>query len=363
MKQVLPAFCLVTAFFCSCSSEDLNAPRQDGISFYASADCSGEPLENFCVSVAGGPCDLYVKTYEEPFKIFWQDAAALPWTAITACEKTSDPGVWRVTLESSPRSSDVLYHRRSGTLSVSVPEISLGSFLAVHQGAVARVQDNFSDFLYGSWSPYDTSLEKHIDAWSSTLKAKGFDSEPVPPSEVSHCYGRNGFIKLGGPDGGRGCLFTPRNEYFRYDSLLMVTFRVSAYQDALGVKDDNNFSVEVVGGGYIRDMARERVTSLSLTAPYINPDAGDVSGMWGDGSRFIVFVSATPDNPLTVGTRIKFTSGSSGPSSAGTSGCSRLYIDEVCVMRLVASLDEDYYTMNHGSGPDRILAAETGMIR
>jgi len=65
----------------------------------------------------------------------------------------------------------------------------------------------------------------------------------------------------------------------------------------------------------------------------------------------MVFIEETEKSPLTTNTRIKITSGESGE------GLSRLFVDDICVMRLVDGLDEDYFKLNQGSGKDKILAA------
>lgn len=334
----------------SCTEEGLNGPREESIEIHALADCSDAPLEAYCLNVKGGTADLYVKTDVEDFNAFWQDAAGTPWAEVTSCEQTDTRGVWHLTVSHSDRSSDCLYYRRGGTLTVSAPDLNLGLFLPVYQGAAPRVQDHFSDFVYGSWNPQVTDGETHISKWSTTLTDKGFTSEPVSGDEPC-CYAGNGYLKIGDGEGRKGNLITPYNELYRYDSLLMVTFRAAAYQDAVGMKDDSAFKVEIIGGGVLRDDTSK--TSLTLNAPYINPWAETAGQVWPDDSRFIVFFTKTDADPLTVSTRIRFTSGASGMTETGNS---RLFIDDICVMRLVDGLDEDFFTENGGSGQDRILA-------
>lgn len=338
----------------SCEQTELNAPRKESIEIHALADCSDEPLEAYCLGVEGGNADLYVKTNVEDFNAFWQDAAGTPWAEVTSCEETDVKGVWHLTLNHSDRSSDCLYYRRGGMLSVSAPDLNLGNFLPVYQGAASRVQDHFSDFVYGSWNPQVTDGETHISKWSTTLTAKGFTSETISGDTEPRCYARNGCLKIGDGEGHKGNLLTPYNELYRYDSLLMVTFRAAAYQDEMGMKDDASFTVEIVGGGVLRDDVTR--TSMTLEAPYVNPWAETAGQVWPQDSWFMVFFTETEASQLSVNTRIRFTSGASGMTE---SGCSRIFIDDVCVMRLVDGLDEDFYTKNNGSGHDSILAVRT----
>lgn len=354
MKKTLSAIlftALVLFSVCSCAEKGLNDPRKEKIEVHLLEDCSDEPLEAFCLSVLGGTADFYIRSDVDGFNAFWQDAAPLPWAKVTLFEKTGTNDVWHLQLEYSERSDACLYYRRGGMLSLVAPSQELGTFLPVYQGPAVRVQDHFDSFAYGSSNPHVDDGEVHIEKWSTALKDKGFDSEPIGDAVKSACYAGNGYIKLGDAEGNKGSLLTPYNELYRYDSLLVVTFRASAYQTSDGTKDENGFSVEVVGGGVIRDLQQKEQTSIMLTAPYINPDAEDVSHMWGADSYFMVFVAETEKSQLTTSTRIKISSGESGE------GTSRLFIDDICVMRLVDGLDEDLYSMNQGSGPDRILAA------
>ena len=307
----------------SCTDEGLNDPRKETIEVHALEDCSDEPLTACCLGVMGGASELYVKSNVDQFNVFWQDAAPTPWARVTSCEKTSRTGVWKVGIEFNPRSEGCLYYRRGGTLSISAAEQNLGMFLPVYQGAATRVQDHFDSFAYGSSDPHVDEGEVNIDQWSTTLKNKGFDSEKVGSANSVACYARNGYLKLGDSNGNKGSLITPYNELYRYDSLLVVT----------------------------KDNLPQETTRIMLTAPYINIDAEDPSQMWGEDSWYMVFIEETEKSPLTTNTRIKITSGESGE------GLSRLFVDDICVMRLVDGLDEDYFKLNQGSGKDKILAA------
>ena len=177
----------------SCSKDDWNAPRTDAFELHALADCSDEPLSEFCVNVPEGTSELYIKTDVADFEVFWQDAAPTPWAEVISCEMTSDPSVWKVTLSYAQRSTGVLYTRRTGTLSVTKKQLNLGTFLPVHQGAIQRTGEDFTDFKYGSWLPTDFSGEKLCSEWTDALRKKGFSSEPV--AESYSCYGRYGHLK------------------------------------------------------------------------------------------------------------------------------------------------------------------------
>jgi hypothetical protein len=329
----------------ACSKDDRNAPRTDAFELHALADCSDEPLNEFCVNVLEGTSELYIKTDVADFEVFWQDAAPSPWLEVVSCEKTSDPSVWKMTLSYAQRSSGVLYTRRTGTLSVTKKQINLGTFLPVHQGAIERIGEDFSDFKYGSWLPTDFSGEKLCSEWTDALRKKGFSSEPV--AESYSCYGRYGHLRLGDAAGSKGNLLTPTSSLHRYDSLLMVTFKAASYPG-----DDKSFKVDVVGGGVIRDFVQEGKTSMTFQTEDIITNAVTQEGLWKPESNFIVFIASTETNPVGVNTCLKITSGASS-SSAG----SRLFIDDYYVTKLVDGKDVDYYQLNQGSGKDRILAS------
>ena len=126
----------------------------------------------------------------------------------------------------------------------------------------------------------------------------------------------------------------------------MVTFKAASYPG-----DDRFFKVEVLGGGVIKDFLKERKTSMTLETTDIKVSSITQKGLWAPQTNFIIFIESTQESPVGVNTRLKITSGASG------SGNARLYVDDFCVMKLVDDQDSDYFTMNQGSGQDRILAA------
>ena len=70
--------------FAACSKEDRNAPRTDAFELHAVADCSDEPLSEFCIDVLEGTSELYIKTDVTDFEVFWQDAAPSPWLEVSS---------------------------------------------------------------------------------------------------------------------------------------------------------------------------------------------------------------------------------------------------------------------------------------
>ena len=344
-KSILvPAVLLV--LLASCGKQDGAKLRTDRMSFHLKADCSDDAVSEACVSLLGGEKTIYLKSDYADVSIFWQDAAGQPWAKVISCEKTGMEGVTAITLGSDERSESVLYTRRSGTLTAVAASENYGLFMAVHQGGIARVYETFSDWTYGSSDPYSFAGDVMLDYWTTSLKDKGFTSEPVAPDTLGRCYGRVGFLRRGDSAGHRGSVLTPRNERFRYDSLLMVSFKAAAYKDKSS-EDDAQFRVEVVGGGVIRDLYSEEGSSVTFTAPYIDTKLAD---FW-NGGNFLVFVCGTPNNPITASTRIKIVSG-----TGSTAGNGRLFIDELSITKIVPDLDEDFFEENGGSGQDKIMA-------
>ena len=337
----------IAALALSCSQEKEVSTRENKLTFNALADCSDEPLAEAAVGVLAGTRTLYLKSSfdKEPDR-FWQDAATWPWGSIQEFEPTGANGVYKVTLAYPDRYPGVWYARRVGTLSAVVPGEDFGVFLPVRQGAAERVNEDFSAWTYGSTDPWSEVSDTPLDKWTTALKDKVFSSEPVGSDTLGRCYGRVGYIRLGDKDAHRGSVLTPRNDSFCYDTLLMVSFRAAAFKEKVGAKDDNRFRVEVTGGGFIRDYAETEQTWIEFEAPYI----ANQDDFFGPDSWFLVFVADSDANPMTSTTRIKITSGTDA-----TEGCARLYLDDICITRLVPDVDEDFYTENGGSGADHIM--------
>jgi hypothetical protein len=287
---------------------------------------------------------LFLKTNVSDFEVFWQDALTEPWAKVVSCESLSS-GIYKVTLSYDALSDAVTYSRRTGTLALSKPEINLGLFFPVHQGAVERTFADFSEIKYGSWIPTESGKEVEFSNWSDVLLKKGFSTETVGNADATALYGKNGMVRLGDSEGRKGALITPVNSDHRYDSLLMVTFKAAAY-----VGDLRKFTVEVVGGGVFKDQLASGGKKIVLEAPEVNENALTPEGLWTEGSCFTLFVNSTNSSTMGVNTCFKITSGAEG------TGNSRLFIDDFSVYKLTEDIDLDYYTLNQGSGQDRILA-------
>lgn len=337
----------IAAVVLSCSKEQTGQTREDKLSFHAQADCSDEPMKEAAVSVLAGTRTLYLKSsFDKEIDLFWQDAATYPWAKIEEFEPTGTKGVYRITLSYPDRYPGVWYARRVGTLSAVVPGEDFGVFLPVRQGATDRVVEDFSAWTYGSADPWSDISDTPLDNWTTALKDRGFSSEHVGSDTLGRCYGRVGYIRLGDKEAHRGSVLTPRNDSFRFDTLLMVSFRAAAFKEKVGSKDDNHFRVEVTGGGFIRDYAETEQTWIDLEAPYIQ----NKEDFFGSDSWFLVFIADSDSNQMTATTRIKITSGTDT-----SEGCSRLFLDDISITRLVPDVDEDFYTENEGSGKDKIM--------
>ncbi|MFR0763395.1 MAG: hypothetical protein ACLSHL_04735 [Alistipes communis] len=164
---------------------------------------------------------------------------------------------------------------------------------------------------YGKTDPRFTDDETPIDDWTTAQKDYGFSSTTIDGEEHAHCYGKNGYLKLGDDEGHGADLISPYTNTLRSDSMLMVSFRAVAYTDFYtGAKDDNKIKVEVLDGGVIADFADTGKTSIELEAAYYDPRSDEFpENMW-EGSDLLVFVVGTQLNPITVNTRIRISCGS-----------------------------------------------------
>lgn len=329
--------------------------RSEYISVYADPAVP-EPASSIFVNVQGGTEQLYVDTNID-FTVSWEDGETTPWIRVGEVSP-ADPqtGYRTVTLEVDRRTATGCYYtRRTGMLILSAADASLNynCIISVHQGAVARVSSDFSFLRYGKTDPRFTDDETPIDDWTATQKNYGFTSTKAEGEDVAHCYGKNGYLKLGDDEGHGADIISPYSNSLRSDSLLMVSFRAVAYEDFYtGARDDNKVTVEVLGGGSIVDASGNRSTSIVLEAPYLDySDEGFPDTMW-NGTDFMVFVSGTVQDPVTADTRIRISCG----SLTGTAEtCSRIFIDNFYIRRLEAEEWERYFTGNGGSGKDTIL--------
>ena len=206
----------------------------------------------------------------------------------------------------------------------------------------------------GKTDPRFTDGETPIDNWTTAQKNLGFTSTTIEGEEVAHCYGKNGYLKLGDDKGHGADLISPYTNTLRSDSLLMVSFRAVAFTDYMtGARDDNKITVEVLGGGVIRDFAQSEKTTIDLEAGYYDISSEEFpEDMW-EGHDFLVFVAGTKANPITANTRVRIICGSLTQNSAVNN---RIYLDNFYIRRL-QKVEEDYFAENNGSGKDIILGA------
>ena len=358
LTPLLALLLMAGAAATSCRQDaDPNADRTDTLDVYASLD-DEEPLSVVNVSVQGGPQRIWVKSNVD-FKAQWQDELDKPWLRIQGVEQVSD-GVYAIDVVADPIHSYPYYTRRSGTLLLSSPENSFGNFMTVQQGLTARLSSDMSWSKYGSSNPLklDGALSS---TWTATDRDRHWDSTVLPGQEDAYLYAKNGYLQLGDDEGHGADLFTPYMDanHMRVDSLLVLSFRAVAYNDKKGNKDANKLSVEILGGGVLRDDPSK--TRIDLEVPYFNPSAEDVTADMWEGSYFMVGFIKTDRSPFTGDTRIRF---SAGDLSGAAGKTSRIFIDNVYIRRIVDDPvknihDQDIWTLNGGSGADRLLPVET----
>ena len=349
------ALLLAAATYAVSCEEHSNSERNESIEIYDDPiEC--EALDGAFVSVKGGLHQLYVKSNVD-FKATWEDDGTSPWAAVVDYS-TVDPktGFRVVTLKVKPRSSTSCYYtRRTGMLILSSvnAELNYNKYLKVHQGTTARVSCDFAQLKYGKTDPRFTDSETPIEDWTSAQKKYGFTSTVISGQTKSHCYGKNGYLKLGDDKGHGADLISPYASDLRYDSMLMVSFRAVAFTDFVtGKRDANKITVEVLGGGVIADYAEEGRTTIDLEAVYYDPKSDEFpQNMW-DNSELAVFVVSTKQNPITINTQVRITCGSLSPSSTENN---RIYLDNFYIRRYTED-EENYFETNGGSGADRILS-------
>ena len=240
----------------SCETHS-NSDRNESIKVYADP-IAKEPIDAGIVGVKGGLAKLYVDANID-FVATWEDDAATPWAKVVDYSST-DPqtGLRVITLKANRRSTTSSYYtRRTGMLilAASDGELNYNRIIPIHQGSTARVSNDFATLKYGKTDPRFTDGETPIDNWTTAQKNLGFTSTTIEGEEVAHCYGKNGYLKLGDDKGHGADLISPYTNTLRSDSLLMVSFRAVAFTDYMtGARDDNKITVEVLGGGVIRDL-------------------------------------------------------------------------------------------------------------
>ncbi|MBR6933345.1 MAG: hypothetical protein IKH49_08595 [Bacteroidales bacterium] len=343
---------LVFPFLSSCRHDDPNAERPEFVEVYEHPD-SLTPLSAASVSVRKGEATFYVKTNVEVTPR-WQDAETKPWASVTRFEKIKDD-LYELQLTYAKRYNIPYYTRRSGTLMLTAPDLSLGSYLPVYQGLTARLSSDMSWSKYGSSDP--RKLDGKISSeWSATDKNRGWESTVIDGREEAYLYGKNGYLMLGSGDGYGADLFTPYVDDLHRDTLIVLSFRAVAYTDLDGNKDANKLTVEVVGGGVIRDFEAQGTTKIEFEAPYYDLNSEKFpSDMWDEG-QFLVGIVGTDTNPLTSNTRIRFTAGSLSPVPGKPN---RIFLDNVYLRKITSNKhvqDEDLFLLNGGkSGKDTVF--------
>ena len=182
----------------SCETHS-NSDRNESIKVYADP-IAKEPIDAGIVGVKGGLAKLYVDANID-FVATWEDDAATPWAKVVDYSST-DPqtGLRVITLKANRRSTTSSYYtRRTGMLilAASDGELNYNRIIPIHQGSTARVSNDFATLKYGKTDPRFTDGETPIDNWTTAQKNLGFTSTTIEGEEVAHCYGKNGYLKLG----------------------------------------------------------------------------------------------------------------------------------------------------------------------
>lgn len=367
----------------SCNKKDSNRERKEYIRVYASAD-SDEPLDRTWVSVEGGIHTYYIQS-NVSFTADWQSEES-SWASISN-PKMIKEGLWSIDVSVKPikeRSSSLsgnanpvgAYTRRYGVLILQSPERYLGKYLVIEQGLESRIACNFS-WLYGSVNPNATYNDVLMADWTTAQKNQGYTSTLIEGEENVWVYSKEGYVKLGNDHGAGADFFTPHTAAFQNDTLLVLSFKAvvqngDVLPDYMGgtepivpmqrtaqkvqtadITDNNSLTVEVTGGGLIRDFVSTGGKSITFELPTYNKESESFPADMFDGGSFLVFIEGTEENPITVNTTIRFIAGSMKGSDEGP--CNRVFLDDVFVYRQDLLLDEDLFLLNGGkSGADKI---------
>ena len=370
----------------SCNDNSRNAGRTEFIRVFESPD-GDAPLDRAVVSVKGGTYTYYIRSNVE-FQARWQSEDT-SWAEIGAPKLVSD-GLWSIDVTVEPVSSRSmapvnnvpigLYARRYGVLMITNQEIYLGKYLVIEQGLEPRISCDFS-WLYGAADPNDTYSDVLMSHWTTAQMNQGFTSTLISGEDDKWVYSKDGYVKLGNDRGAGADLITPRSSSFQYDTLLVVSFRavvqngdvlpdftggtetivpnkIIAPRGTGDVKvEDHSLTVEVTGGGCIRDLVSSGGTSVSFDLSTYNRESPSFpADMFDDGS-YLVFIEGTESNPITVNTTLRFIAGGMKGSDDGP--CNRVFIDDVFVYRQDLLLDEDLFALNGGkSGKDTITGGK-----
>ncbi len=388
MKRLL-LIAIFAACLVSCGKTDRNAERNDYIRVYADPQDQETPLDRVWVSVKGGTYTYYIRS-NVSFTAKWQSEED-SWAEIGEPKSLGD-GLWSIDVTVQPVSTrrkrtvdgvpSGTYTRRYGVLMLTCPERFLGKYLVIEQGLETRIACDFS-WMYGSVEPNATFGDVLMSHWTAAQKNLGYSSTLIEGEEEVWVYGKEGYIKLGNDRGAGADFITPHNYDFQYDTLLVVSFKAvvqngdilpdytggtepivpmspaRAPRRAEGkTVDDNSLTVEVSGGGYIRDFVGTGGTSLQLQLPTYDMESARYPYDIFDGASFLVFIEGTDSNPITVDTSIRIIAGDMKVS--GGDICNRVFLDDLFVYRQDLLLDEDMFIANGGkSGRDIISGGQS----
>lgn len=380
---------LLSVCVISCKKTDGRAERSDFIQVYDAPD--GEtPLERVVVSVKGGTFTYYIRA-NVSFSAEWQSEES-SWAEISEPKLVKD-GLWSIDLSVKPidqRSCAQtgatgpigLYTRRYGVIKLSCQTQYLGNFLVVEQGLENRIACDFS-WLYGSADPNATYNDVLMSQWTTAQLNQGFTSTRIQGEEETWVYAKEGYVKLGNDRGAGADLITPHTSDFQYDTLLVVSFRAvvqngdvlpdytggtepivpmrrpAPFAEGTGdAADANAFTVQVTGGGFIRDFVATGGTSLDLELPTYDRTSPSFPADMFKGASYLVFIEGTENNPITVNTALRFIAGSMAASETGP--CNRVFLDDVFVYRQSPLLDEDLFLANGSKSGKDIICGGNG---
>lgn len=374
---------LIATSLLSCKRTGPVPERADYIRVYNAAN-SDTPLDRVWASVKGGTTTYYIRTNVD-FSAKWQ-SEDMSWAQISTPKKLEE-GLWSIDITVQPvrkRSyahvegapATGLYTKRYGVLMLTCPSQNLGKYLVVEQGLESRIACNFS-WLYGSPDPNATYDDVPISHWTAAQQNRGFSSTLIEGEPEAWVFSKEGYVKLGNDYGAGADLITPRTSDFQFDTLLVVSFKAVVQNgdilpDFTGgtepivpmsrtisrsaeetVVDNNTLTIEVTGGGCIRDLVQTGGTSLTLELPTYNRESAFFPSDMFNGASFLVFIEGTEANPITVNTAVRFIAGSMKGSDEGP--CNRVFLDDVFVYRQDLLLDEDLFVLNDKkSGKDII---------
>ncbi|MBR6055158.1 MAG: hypothetical protein IKP46_07460 [Bacteroidales bacterium] len=364
----------------SCGRKDPNAERPDFIRVYDSPE-SDIPIERTWISVQGGTATYYLRSNVD-FEAKWQDSGE-GWATLGAPVKVQD-GLWKIELTARPLSErtllpgECLYQRRYGNILFTSADRFLGNYFKVEQGMQVRYADDFS-WLNGSAEPNATHKDLPISRWTTAQQAVGYTASVLPGQEMAFTYSKEGYVKIGGDKAIGADLMTPRIPGFLNDTLVVVTFdavvqngdilpdfsggtepivpmalRTRAEGGEEETVDTGSLTVRLSGGGYIRDFTGTGGTSITFDdIPTYDLASPSYPSDIFEGSRYILFIEGTDQNPVGVNTTIHFEAGDM--SGAAMERCNRIFIDNLCIYRFSVLFDEDIFPLIGHSGKDTVL--------